>query len=1203
MERTSNEHLQPQQIAELYEGAVHDATSPLNPADLHPHLRDCALCRERFEQCFKLDDQLRSLAAGAAGDRQPDCPDPAIWPAIVSGVMETEKALPQIQHASGCEYCGKLLHESVADLHGETTPSERAILASLASSEHHWRQQLAQRISGTATDRHTGKKSSPWRRWITIPRLAVVVAAAALVGIGVWQSQKAEGIAHVDRLLAQAYSERRTLELRVPGASYAPPRVQLGPDGSFLARPTALLKAEALIAQGLDAHPADPSWLQAKARADLLEGRYDPAIETLRRALQLSPNSPGALTDLGAAYFQRAQTGGRTEDLGAAFEQLSRSLTLQPDDPVALFNRAIVAEHQFLYRQALDDWDRYLKLDSTGDWAAEARKRADALRAKLKQNQSRAPLLSPAGLTARSGDPNVWSEVEQRDEEYLDLAVSSWLPEAYPESHVSSDPGARPALFFLAQLTAQQHGDSWLSDLLRGESSTNFAPAVAALSRAVQANAANVFDAAELQAEIARKTFHASGNLAGELRAEFEAALAAQLNRQSEDCRARAISALTKSERFPYVWLRIQLRLESAVCSGLMGDLEADLRMSKQALELSQQSGYHNLYLRSAGFVAGDQFEFGDLRAGWKSADACFDRFWSQNAIPLRGYNCYTFLAGGAYVANWPHLQLAALDDGIALIDKDREPLFRAAAHLAAGNSATEANQPAIAARHYAEAARLYALAPPGLATRSHRIEASIRAAQLEARENKIERALDHLTGVQSELPALSDDYLAQMFYSTLGEVQLRRRRAAEAESAFRAALKLSERNLQQMDKEADQIKWIKNAAPVYLGLAEAELLQGRQQDSLAAFEWYLASSQWNARKLARGGEKAEPLPSWLDSRLPLLSDETILACAPLPDGIAVWLFDNRGITTGWIPAASDHAEELADRLYSLSSDPTSEIGAFRRDSRALYSLLIAPVEKRIDPQRTLVIETDGWTSRVPFELLLDSNQHYLVERAPIVYSQGLRASERLRRDGGLSTDSAALIVASTSAPRGSFPPPGVREQAEAVSANFRRPRLLVSPEATLPAVREALRTAEVFNYAGHSVAAPGSPGLTMDDKDPQTGNPGLLDAAVLRTLPMPRLQLAVLSACSTADSRDRDENGFESLADALLRASVPHVVASRWPVDAIQTRGYMEEFYRNLLSGVRVPEAVRQTSRRMLADPRTAHPYYWAAFAAYGRQ
>ncbi len=39
-------------------------------------------------------------------------------------------------------------------------------------------------------------------------------------------------------------------------------------------------------------------------------------------------------------------------------------------------------------------------------------------------------------------------------------------------------------------------------------------------------------------------------------------------------------------------------------------------------------------------------------------------------------------------------------------------------------------------------------------------------------------------------------------------------------------------------------MSWSKDAAPVYLGLAEAELVQGREQESLDVFEWYLGAPQ-----------------------------------------------------------------------------------------------------------------------------------------------------------------------------------------------------------------------------------------------------------------------------------------------------------------------------------------------------------------------
>jgi CHAT domain-containing protein len=45
-----------------------------------------------------------------------------------------------------------------------------------------------------------------------------------------------------------------------------------------------------------------------------------------------------------------------------------------------------------------------------------------------------------------------------------------------------------------------------------------------------------------------------------------------------------------------------------------------------------------------------------------------------------------------------------------------------------------------------------------------------------------------------------------------------------------------------------------------------------------------------------------------------------------------------------------------------------------------------------------------------------------------------------------------------------------------------------------------------------------------------------------------------------------------------------------------------MDDFYRFVLSGQTVSTAARLTAQKMLSNPRTSHPFYWSAFAAYGR-
>ncbi len=158
------------------------------------------------------------------------------------------------------------------------------------------------------------------------------------------------------------------------------------------------------------------------------------------------------------------------------------------------------------------------------------------------------------------------------------------------------------------------------------------------------------------------------------------------------------------------------------------------------------------------------------------------------------------------------------------------------------------------------------------------------------------------LTTIQDQVRPLSNNYLVQMFYSTLGELQLGRHRDAEAEQALRPALALAEQSLATLRSEAERTTWSKNAAPAYLAMVEAELVQGRSQEALETYEWYLGAPQRVAADVGPhpSGYRTTtnpPLPApSRSSRLPLLAKETVLAYAALPDGLAIWVYDDRGI-------------------------------------------------------------------------------------------------------------------------------------------------------------------------------------------------------------------------------------------------------------------------------------------------------------------
>jgi CHAT domain-containing protein len=93
-----------------------------------------------------------------------------------------------------------------------------------------------------------------------------------------------------------------------------------------------------------------------------------------------------------------------------------------------------------------------------------------------------------------------------------------------------------------------------------------------------------------------------------------------------------------------------------------------------------------------------------------------------------------------------------------------------------------------------------------------------------------------------------------------------------------------------------------------------------------------------------------------------------------------------------------------------------------------------------------------------------------------------------------------------------------------------------------------------------------------------------------------------VLAACSTGQGNHGRIETHGDVVRRILLAGVPHVVASRWDVDSSTTMQFMNLFYDQILSGKQVSTAVQMSEAALRNRPETEHPYYWAAFASFGR-
>ena len=94
---------------------------------------------------------------------------------------------------------------------------------------------------------------------------------------------------------------------------------------------------------------------------------------------------------------------------------------------------------------------------------------------------------------------------------------------------------------------------------------------------------------------------------------------------------------------------------------------------------------------------------------------------------------------------------------------------------------------------------------------------------------------------------------------------------------------------------------------------------------------------------------------------------------------------------------------------------------------------------------------------------------------------------------------------------------------------------------------------------------------------------------------------LVTLSACRTAIGSSHDYSAV-GLANGFLIAGAESVLSTLWPIEDAATPAFMAAFYGALSDGESVASAARRGQLALLADPKTADPYYWAPFILTGR-
>ena len=301
------------------------------------------------------------------------CPADLQWARLVANRIDDREANRLLSHAAECHSCSTTLKDAIfllRDDEGALPGSQESCMEYEARipALARWTAEQA-RGSSRFRDAVAGLVALARNRRVIAATGAV---AAVLVLFALWpQSPPLSN-------LASAYSMRRTVELRIPGAPFAQARVTRSTLPADL--PPELLESHARIQRYLARKQDDPGWLHAWARVQVLTWQFDPAIQTFQAAAAAGASSPEFLIDFATAYFERGEARRNSDEYRKAVALLSRVLEHRPRDAVALFNRGVVYSRLSQADAAIRDLELCIQVENDSGWKEEARHRRDELR-------------------------------------------------------------------------------------------------------------------------------------------------------------------------------------------------------------------------------------------------------------------------------------------------------------------------------------------------------------------------------------------------------------------------------------------------------------------------------------------------------------------------------------------------------------------------------------------------------------------------------------------------------------------------------------------------------------------------------------------------------------------------------------------------------------------------------------------------------
>jgi CHAT domain-containing protein/tetratricopeptide (TPR) repeat protein len=478
-----------------------------------------------------------------------------------------------------------------------------------------------------------------------------------------------------------------------------------------------------------------------------------------------------------------------------------------------------------------------------------------------------------------------------------------------------------------------------------------------------------------------------------------------------------------------------------------------------------------------------------------------------------------------------------------------------------------------------------------------------VNEAQIAASKMDYETAVRYLRKVVDE--SKSDLILRAQAFSTLAGIDAKRHNLEAANMNFKTAIASLEAGRLSFVREEFKFSYPVNAKAIYDDYIDFLVQRGMADEAFRVVEKHRAttlteglgqyyvydSGKFNIQEAKEAASR---------------SGQVVLSYWVGPEKSFLWIFLPGHSQLVTLPG-EDQIRPLIERYRAHLKEGFASNNVADASGEELYSMLVEPVERWIEPQSQVTVIPDGPLCSLNFETLVvkTPKPHFWIEDVSVTNaSSALLLTSRLRSAAGRSVEppQQLLLIGNPRAPENYSPLSHAGEEMQLIKDHFSpEQETVISGTDATPAAyfRTKPEGYALIHFVAHGTASRASAldSAVVLSEDGKSHNLYARDIAGTRL----HARLVTISACDSAGNRIYSSEGLVGLSWAFLRAGAERVIAALWEVNDASTPQLMDRMYASIAAGEEPSSALRAAKLSLLRSQTVySRPFYWAPFVLY---